>query len=399
MAELTAELSKVEAQVLDIGQAIVHNQLVLSLLVRIGGAAESATADSQAVLQRIKQLAERRGVRFESQPVAESDYHRWVEQQGQPRYILTLLAPGVTAAQLAAISQVTSQHRLNIHSVDRLSNRVPLRSLDSQQRASVAMTLRGTLGDERALKSDLLAAAGALDFDASIQLDTVYRRNRRLVAFDMDSTLINAEVIDELARLHGVYDEVAAITARAMAGELDFKQSFRARVRLLAGMDESALQQVADRVELTQGAQKLVSALQHFGYKTAVLSGGFQFVGDRLQERLGLDYVYANTLECVDGRATGNVSGDIVDATAKARILAELCAREGISPEQAIAIGDGANDLPMLAAAGLGIAFHAKPVVRDSAGHAISRFGLDSVLYLLGFSDAELERLPDKSSG
>ena len=214
----------------------------------------------------------------------------------------------------------------------------------------------------------------------------------------MDSTLIQVEVIDELARMHGVYDQVAAITERAMAGELDFQESFRERALLLKGMSRSALDEVADKVALTEGAETLVNALKHFGYTIALLSGGFQFVGDRLKARLGIDHVHANTLVFVDGVATGEVRGDIVDAAAKARILTELCDAEGISPEQAIAVGDGANDLPMLAAAGLGIAFHAKPLVRSSAGHAISHFGLDSVLYLLGFSDSEIERVNQSES-
>lgn len=382
MSELSLALAEADAEVLDIGQAIVHNQLVLSLLVRL----PEGVADQ--VLGQVEELTERRGVALAQLEVPEADYATWVSQQGQPRYILTLLTSGLTAEQLAAVSSICSRHNLNINSVERLSNRVPLAV---KQRASVAMTLRGSIGDTTRLKTELLAAGGSLNFDCSIQLDSVYRRNRRLVAFDMDSTLIQAEVIDELARRHGVYSEVAAITARAMAGELDFQQSFRARVALLAGVPRVALDEVALQVPLTEGAETLIRALKHFGYKIAVLSGGFQSVGEHLQNRLGIDYVYANRLEFRDGVATGQVEGDIVDAAAKASILQQLCNEEGISPEQAIAIGDGANDLPMLAAAGLGIAFHAKPVVRSSAGHAISHFGLDSVLYLLGFSDSEIE--------
>jgi len=403
MAEVSAELAQAGAQVLDIGQAIVHSRLVLGMLVRfpvVGEAAEDADAQQQA-LNAIRELAKHRDVGFEYQYVASADYDTWVEQQGQPRYILTLLSPGLTADQLAAVSAITSRHQLNILGIERLSNRVPLsaaQTVDVQNpslraRASVAMTLRGTLADDEALKMELLAAGGDLDFDCSIQLDSVYRRNRRLVAFDMDSTLIQVEVIDELARRHGVYDQVAVITERAMAGELDFQDSFRARVELLKGMPQDTLLAVADEVPLSEGAERLIGALQHFGYKTALLSGGFQFVGERLADRLGIDHVHANTLVFANGVATGEVRGDIVDAAAKARILRELCVVEGISTEQAIALGDGANDLPMLAAAGLGIAFHAKPVVRSSASHAISQFGLDGVLYLLGFNDSEIEKV------
>ena len=395
MSEVAQALAHVHTQVLDIGQAIVHNQLVLSLLVRLPASLDAVRRES--MLADLQALATKRDVALTYRPVLEADYQNWVEQQGQPRYILTLLTQALSANQLAAVSAVTSRHGLNILHVERLSNRLPLEVVQSSeltdQRASVAMTLRGGISNPTQLKTELLAAGGDLDFDCSIQLDSVYRRNRRLVAFDMDSTLIQVEVIDELARIHGVYEQVAEITTAAMAGELDFQQSFRKRVALLKGMSRSALDKVANTVPLSEGAEKLIKALRHFGYTTALLSGGFQFVGDRLKERLGIDHVYANSLVFENGYATGEVQGEIVDAAAKARILMQLCDEKGISPEQAIAVGDGANDLPMLAAAGLGIAFHAKPLVRSTAGHAISHFGLDSVLYLLGFSDSEIERV------
>jgi phosphoserine phosphatase len=207
----------------------------------------------------------------------------------------------------------------------------------------------------------------------------------------MDSTLIDAEVIDELADYHGVKDAVSEITDRTMRGELNFQESFTERARLLAGLSESALREVAESVRLNDGAHRLIRSLKHFGYKTAILSGGFQYMGERLQAELGIDYVFANRLEIVDGVMTGAVEGEIVDAERKAELLEEIALREGISLQQTIAIGDGANDLPMLSRAGLGVAYHAKPVVKESASHAISNFGLDTVLYLMGFSDRDIE--------
>ncbi|MEM7218081.1 MAG: phosphoserine phosphatase SerB [Pseudomonadota bacterium] len=387
LAELTGRLASGGVQVLDIGQAIVHEQLVLSILARFVGSA----ANNALLLRRLSTLAEERGVSLRYSTVGSDDYEHWVRGQGQDRYILTLLSAGVDAGNLAAVSEVISRHGLNVYAVSRLSNRVALVDVENSKRSSLEMTLRGRIADEDALKRDLLAAASAYDFDCSIQLDSVYRRNRRLVAFDMDSTLIRAEVIDELARRHGVYDAVAAITARAMAGELDFAASLRERVGLLRGLPASTLSEVAASVELSDGAERLLLALGHFGYRTAILSGGFQPIGEDLARRLGIDHVFANRLQIRDGVLTGELDGEIIDAEAKARKLIELCAAQGISVGQAIALGDGANDLPMLATAGLGIAFHAKPLVKESADHSISRFGLDSVLYLLGFSDAEIE--------
>ena len=387
MAMLTATLEKYDVRVLDVGQAIIHDDLALGLLIQVPDAEDTAAAVKELLFN-----AHERGVTVRFTPISEAQYADWVQQQGKPRLIVTLLAAGFSAQQLAAVARNIANEGLNIESVRRLSGRLPLAGVGDAERSSIEMTVRGQIGDDRRLKSALMADARALKFDFSVQADTVYRRNRRLVAFDMDSTLINAEVIDELAKRHGVGDQVSRITARAMAGEIDFKESFRSRVELLKGLPVSTMDAVAESVSLNPGADRLIRGLKHFGYRTAIISGGFQYVGRKLSERLGIDYVYANQLEEADGLFTGAVRGAIIDAERKANILKQLCGEEEISLQQAIAIGDGANDLPMLSAAGLGVAYHAKPVVMASAEHAISNFGLDSLLYLIGFSDRDLEQ-------
>lgn len=384
MSVLTQILDEYDAQLLDIGQAVIHEDLALGILVsvspeRTGGLVKDTMFHANEV-----------GSTVRISNVSRGEYDAWLKASGQTRYIITLLASGNGSAPLNAASSITRKFDLNIDTVRRLTDRGAADS--DQARFCVEMRVRGEIEDMSTLETEFMDASEQLNFDFSVQIDTVFRRNRRLVAFDMDSTLIRQEVIDELAKRHGVGDQVVAITSEAMAGRIDFKESFRRRAALLKGMPVSVLDEVAGSVELNVGARRLLRALKHFGYKTAVISGGFQYVGERLADDLGIDYVFANSLEIKDGIMTGAVEGRIVDAARKAELLRETADREGIALAQTIAIGDGANDLPMLANAGLGVAFHAKRVVKESAQHAISNFGLDAVLYLIGFSDRDISQ-------
>jgi phosphoserine phosphatase len=383
-AELSAVLAGYDVDVLDIGQVVIHNFLTLGILIRL-------PADSQPVLKDLLFKAHELGVTMKLHPLAEDEYSSWVGAAHKARYIITLLARSISAEQIAAITKVIKESGLNIDTIYRLSGRVPINCNDYEcSRASVEFTVRGTPKNIQDIRSKFLDISSELVADIAFQEDNIFRRNRRLVAFDMDSTLIQAEVIDELAKEAGVGEQVAAITEAAMRGELDFKQSLRKRLSLLKGLDESVLKDVAARLPLAEGAERLISNLKKVGYKIAILSGGFTYFGNVLKERLGIDYVYANELEIVEGKLTGKAVGSIVDAAKKAELLQEIADKEGISLQQVIAVGDGANDLPMLNLAGLGIAFHAKPKVKKGARQAISNLGLDSILYLIGVRDREI---------
>ncbi|CAI8964963.1 Phosphoserine phosphatase [Pseudomonas sp. IT-196MI5] len=383
-AAITGVLAQGGVNILDIGQAVIHDTLSFGILVEIPD-----TEQGKSVLKDIlfKGYELDQQVRFT--PVSEEDYQQWVGNQGKKRHIVTLLTRKVTAGQLQAVSSITAKYGLNIDHIDRLSGRMPLDTPADKGKGCIEFSVRGEAADPQALRAEFLSVAQELNVDIAFQEDSLFRRNRRLAVFDMDSTLIEAEVIDELAKAAGVGDKVSQITERAMAGELDFRASFKERLALLKGLDVNVLDSIGASLRLTEGAETLFAELKRLGYKTAILSGGFTYFAKQLQAKLGIDYVFANELEVVDGKVTGVAVEPIVDAQRKADLLKELAHKEGLRLEQTIAVGDGANDLPMLAIAGLGVAFRAKPLVKQSAKQAISTLGLDGVLYLLGFRDRD----------
>ncbi|MCY0108121.1 phosphoserine phosphatase SerB [Pseudomonas monsensis] len=383
-AAITGVLAQGGVNILDIGQAVIHDTLSFGILVEIPDS-EQGKAVLKDILFKGYELDQQ--VRFT--PVSEEDYQQWVGNQGKKRHIVTLLTRKVTAGQLQAVSSITAKYGLNIDHIDRLSGRMPLDTPADKGKGCIEFSVRGEAADPQALRAEFLSVAQALNVDIAFQEDSLFRRNRRLAVFDMDSTLIEAEVIDELAKAAGVGEQVSAITERAMAGELDFRASFKERLALLKGLDVSVLDSIGASLRLTEGAETLFAELKRLGYKTAILSGGFTYFAKQLQAKLGIDYVFANELEVVDGKCTGVAIEPIVDAQRKADLLKELAHKEGLRLEQTIAVGDGANDLPMLAIAGLGVAFRAKPLVKQSAKQAISTLGLDGVLYLLGFRDRD----------
>ncbi len=386
---LSTILATYDVTILDIGQAVIHKMLSLGMLVRVPD-----TAHSAPILKDLLFKAHELGVQIQFEPVPVEDYNLWVSQQGKARHIITLLGERLEAEHIASVTELLATHGLNIDIIHRLSGRIPMDEMAKAPYACVEMSVRGIAEDADELRARFLQLSHDTGIDIAFQADDLYRRHRRLVAFDMDSTLIQTEVIDELAKAAGVGEEVSTITEAAMRGELDFKESLRQRLALLKGLDESVMAGIAERLPLTDGAERLLSMLNHLGYTTAIISGGFTYFGNYLQKKLGVDYVFANELEIIDGKLTGNVIGDIVDGEKKADCLRQLAQEENISLHQVVAVGDGANDLPMLRLAGLGIAFRAKPLVIQHARHALSTVGLDGILYLIGVRDREATELP-----
>ena len=378
-------LARYNARILDIGQADIHSTLSLGILIRIDD------MHSGQVMRELLFKAEELNVNIGFAPISDDEYESWVDHQGKNRYILTVIGRSLSAKQIAAATKIIAEQGLNIDFIRRMTGRMSIKHPERNVRACIEFSLRGTPKDRELMQSKLMHLASEQEIDFSFQRDDMYRRMRRLICFDMDSTLIQTECIDELAARAGVGDKVKAITERAMRGEIDFKESFTERVALLKGLDVSVMQDIAEHMPITEGADRLMSVLKRCGYKIAILSGGFTFFGEQLRRRYGIDYVYANELEIDEnGKLTGRYVGDIVDGKRKAELLKLIAQVEQVNLAQTIAVGDGANDLPMIAEAGLGIAFHAKPRVKATAQQSINNIGLDGVLYFLGFKDSYL---------
>lgn len=384
-ASIMEILARHNAHILDIGQADIHSTLSLGILIRIGD------MHSGQVMKELLFKAEELNVNIGFLPVSDEEYEAWVNRQGKNRFILTVIGRTLSAKQIAAATKIIAGQGLNIDSILRLTGRMSIKNPERNVRACIEFSLRGTPNNREQMQAQLMHLASEQEIDFSFQRDDMYRRMRRLICFDMDSTLIQTECIDELAARAGVGEQVKGITERAMRGEIDFKESFTQRVALLKGLDAGVMQDIAEHMPITEGADRLMSVLKRCGYKIAILSGGFTYFGEYLRHRYGIDYVYANELEIDDdNKLTGRYVGEIVDGRRKAELLKLIAQVEQVNLAQTIAVGDGANDLPMISEAGLGIAFHAKPRVKATAQQAISTIGLDGVLYFLGFKDSYL---------
>lgn len=384
-AALTKILSEHNATILDIGQANIHHTLSLGIMF------EAEAKDSGEIMKSLLFKSSEIGINIRFKPIEKTQYEEWVNLQGKDKFIVTILGRKLTPGQISEVTEVLSRHKVNIEKIIRLSGRVPLNRNERPANSCIELSVRGSQLNLEEMRREFLSLSSKLEIDIALQEDNIYKRMRRLVCFDMDSTLIQTEVIDELADRAGVGEEVRAITESAMRGEIDFSESFKRRVGLLKGLDEAALKDIAEKLPITEGMTRLIRVLKKSGYKTAILSGGFTYFGNYLKEKYGIDYMYANELEIVDGKLTGNYLGDIVDGRRKAELLRLIAQVEKVDIRQTVAVGDGANDLPMLEVAGLGIAFHAKPKVKENAKQSLSTVGLDGILYFLGYKDSMLD--------
>jgi phosphoserine phosphatase len=381
-------LAQYDVRILDIGQSVIHEHISLGILAAI-----PCKKDFSAIFKDMLFEGYKLGLNVDIKPVDPDSYENWVRAQGKERRIITILGQAISARQIAAVTSVCAQHGMNIDYITRLTGRISLQHPQSQTRprASIQFSVSGTPKCMKSMRGQFMDISRETGVDISFHVDNIYQKNRKLVVFDMDSTLIQSEVIVELSKLAGAGPQVEQITRSAMQGEMDFKESFTKRVALLKGLTQFDLDRIIQTLPLTEGAELVTATLKRLGYKLGILSGGFTFVGEYLKEKLGFDYVYANELDMENGIVTGRVRGEIVDGEKKASLLREIAQRENLSIQQTIAVGDGANDLPMISIAGLGVAFNAKPVVRKEAASAISTTGLDGLLYLMGIHEREIK--------
>ncbi len=393
-AKFTGILAEYNVNILDIGQAVIHEHISLGILAEIPNPNNYSSIFKDMLFE-----GHNMGLKVDIKSIASDNYEKWVHAQGKERRIITLLGRTLSAQQISAVASIIAENRLNIDSISRLTGRISIEKPQSNPRACVQLSVSGKPLDILDMRRTFMEISQKEGIDISFHVDNIYRRNRKLVVFDMDSTLIQAEVIVELAKLAGVGDQVNNITESAMRGEIDFKESFRQRVALLKGLQEEQLVKLTRELPLTDGADLVIKTLKGLGYKLGILSGGFRFVGEYLKDRLGFDYMYANELDIEDSVVTGKVVGDIVDGEKKAILLRQLAQKENIALDQTIAVGDGANDLPMISIAGLGVAFNAKPIVRQKASNAISSVGLDGLLYLIGIHDREIKEEVRQAKG
>lgn len=370
---ITARLMKIVSEnntpVLDIGQSVTHGLLSLSFVLKLN---EDGSDDH--VLKDLLFESYKMGLNLDYKIV--EDFINQNKNTDE-KFILNCVAPKlITPHFIRDVSMSLASHGVNILRIDKVS---PGEFTSLEILTTIPKTVNHNL-----LKQELIGVSNEHKIDVAFLKDNVFRRSKRLIAFDMDSTLIQAEVIDELAKAHGVGEEIQKITEMAMNGELDFNKSLEMRVSKLKGLDAKVMHKILEELPLTHGVEEFIKTIKKLGYKVAILSGGFTYFANALKDKLGLDYAFANELEIIDGKLTGRVVGTVINAEQKALLLNLIAQQENISLEQVVAIGDGANDLPMLSIAGLGIAFHAKDIVKRKAQNHMSHGPMTSILYFLG---------------
>lgn len=370
-AGLMEVLTQGDCTLYDVEQVVLRDRLSLSVLISV--------PEGQPTVRDVLFYAWEKGLQADFEVVDEDS-----PVPAKPRFAVTVIGSQISPEAFGAVATAIAAAGGNIDSIERLS-RYPV----------VSYELAVSGGDHTAMRSSLLVASAVHNVDVAVQAEGLTRRSKRLIVLDVDSTLTQDEAIDLLAEEAGVAEEVVALTARAMAGEIDFVAALIQRVALLRGLPVGALDRVWEKIRLTPGARTFVRTLRRMGMKIAIVSGGFTVFTEHLKSDLGLDHAFGNELEISDGMLTGRLTGPPIDRARKASILREVAEAEGIPLDQTVAIGDGANDLDMLAAAGLGIAFNAKPVVRDAADTAVSVPYLDAILFLLGIRRDEVEAADD----